>query len=176
MLIWVCGQILSCFVYYQPFIIYLERSARVTIIQLVRFPHQNKWYQKIPRKHQPCPQSVESTCSEKCILCKPYQILERGKIPRISYFLLERKCPLLSKVKWMNHDRKTQTQTPSPKNPWHSSDVNPSTVVLLHLCLQTIRQNPWKPSKGKFLEADNAASQQQRPTVLYSMNGSQLAD
>lgn len=81
-----------------------------------------------------------------------------------------------SKVKWMNHDRKTQTQTPSPQNPRHSSDVNPSTVVLLHLCLQTIRQNPWKPSKGKFLEADNAASQQQRPTVLYSMNGSQLAD
>lgn len=169
---------LSCFVYYQPFIIYLERSARVKhhLTSKIYSPKQ-----VIPKDPKKTP-TLSTECRINMLRKMHMQTLSnswtRQNPKNLIYFAWE-EMPMIektSKLKWMNHDRKTQTQTPSPKNPRHSSDVNPSTVVLLHLCLQTIRQNPWKPSKGKFLEADNAASQQQRPTVLYSMKGSQLAD
>ncbi len=124
MRICVCRSVLSCF-------IYVTNMNQVTFVSHVihhllrevggSYHHPtSKIYspkqvipKNIPGKHQPCLQSVESKCSAKCIY-KSFQIIEPGTIPRISYSLLERKCPSLKKhdntfkVKRMNHDRKTQ--------------------------------------------------------------------
>lgn len=110
---------LSCFVYYQPFMIYLERSARVKhhLTSKIYSPKQ-----VIPKDPKKTP-TLSTECRINMLRKMHMQTLSnswtRQNPKNLIYFAWE-EMPMIektSKVKWMNHDRKTQTQTPSPKIP-----------------------------------------------------------
>ena len=129
-------KILSCFVYCQPFIIYLERSARVKHHPTSKIYSPKQVIPKNPKKTPTLPTECRINMFRKMHMQTLSNSWTRQNPKNLIFFAWE-EMPMIektSKVKWMNHDRKTQTQTPSPqKSPafkWRESQYCRSAASL----------------------------------------------